>query len=214
MKQKIIKILQNTYNAKWIMLHWSRARWTHHNSSDWDLLVFTDQVVKESWGEICDWFDLDIKVIQLPVDGVEEFIDKYPQSCQTMEVLIDTNDELLWKIKERAELRYSKRKKLSIGQKDYMKAHMWRMLSRLDDYIYDEEIFGYHLSSFYIKIIRYYFEYNGRWSQPIKEALRLIEIENPILFEQIKIICDKSCANIVKSDAAKRMVRIILQQRK
>ena len=183
MQNQIIKYLQNEYNAKAILLHGSRARGNPHNQSDWDLLVFTDEITKESSGVKFENVDLDIKIIKLPILNMDKFIGSYPQSLQCINLLLDTDDGIANKILCLAKDKYSKTPGITGEQKNNIENHCERMLNRLKDYKNNPQIFYYHLSSFYVKTVKYWFEYKDSWSQPIAEALTIIQKEDKNFYE-------------------------------
>jgi len=212
MEDQIIKYLQKKYNAKAIILHGSRARGNPHKHSDWDLLVFTDKIIKEAGGAKLGKEDLDIKVIQLPVTDVEKFISEWPQSCQTTKVLLDTDEKLGSRIHKSAEKKFAKKQGISKQRAEYIRSHFDRMLTRLVDFENDPEVFFYHLASFYLKTVRYWFEYQSRWSQPIREALTIIEKEDQTFAKAVKTITDNSKTNKEKIVAAEIMTNAVLSK--
>ncbi|MFC1616491.1 nucleotidyltransferase domain-containing protein [Patescibacteria group bacterium] len=212
MKTKIIKFLQKEYNAQAILLHGSRARGNPHKQSDWDLLVFTDQITKGNGGDKLNDQNLDIKVVQLPIPDMDKFISGYPQSLQFIEILLDTDDGIASKILKLSRQKYKKGPGTTTQQKEYIENHFDRMITRLIDFKDNPQIFFYHLSSFYIKTIRYWFEYQNRWSQPISEALEIIKKEDNEFMDAINIISDKNSSIDDKIKAAEKMISIILKK--
>ena len=188
MKEQIVKYLIENFSAEVILLHGSRARETADENSDWDLLVFIKNISQESLGIKYLEQNLDIKFVEFSVLNIENFLDDYPQSTQKCSVLHDSEDQLGARILSAAVEKYSLSKPMSVQEKEHIKAHLERMIQRLKNAQNNNILFGYHLSSFYIKSIRYWFEYKDRWSQPIREALIIIEGEDPDFYEAICIL--------------------------
>ena len=143
---------------------------------------------------------------------MDKFISSYPQSLQCIELLLDADDGVANKILSIAKRKYDKAPGITEEQKDYIRNHFDRMLTRLIDYKSEPQIFFYHLSSFYIKAIRYWFEYQNRWSQPIAEALKIIEREDKIFMNGIKTIIDENKTIDEKISAAEKMINSILKK--
>jgi predicted nucleotidyltransferase len=210
LEDKIIEYLQKEYNAKGILLHGSRARGIPHEQSDWDLLVFTDKVTKGNSGVELDNQDLDIKIVELPILDMDKFVSDYAYSLLSVRVLFDTDDGLLKRVVGFAEKKNGKGPGITNEQKEAISNHFDRMLSRLVDFKDEPQIFFYHLSAFYFKTFRYWFEYQDRWSRPIVEAIKIIEKEDEAFMDGVKIISDGDSKPEEKISAAKKMISAVL----
>ncbi len=212
MKKIIIEYLKKKYNAKAILLHGSRARGNPHNQSDWDLLVFTDKIIKGSGGIKLNKEDLDIKVIKIPILDINTFISSYLLYLQCTEILQDTKDGVLNEILGVAKEKISKGPGTTKEEKDAINNHFDRMLVRLEDFRDNPPIFFYHLSSFYKKTIKYWFKYQNRWSQPIVKAIKIFEKEDKDFLDGIKTIINEDKTINERINAAKKMVNTILKK--
>ncbi len=210
METDIINFLQKEYNAKAILLHGSRARGNPHKQSDWDLLVLTDEIIRRDGGAKLNNEDLDIKVVKLPILDMDKFISGYPQTLQCIKVFLDSDDGIATRILELAKSKYEKGPGTTEERKNYTRHHFDRMLTRLVDFKDNPQVFTYHLSSFYIKSIRYWFEYQNRWSQPICEALKIIEKEDVAFMNGLYTISDQTSTAGEKIAAAERMIQSVL----
>ena len=213
MQNKIIEYLKEEYNAKAILLHGSRARGNPHKQSDWDLLVFTDEIIKGNGGAKLDNEDLDIKVVKLPILDMDKFLSSYPLSLQTTKLLLDTDEGIANKIIDITKEKYNKGPGITEERKGYINSHFERMLSRLINLKNNPQMFFYHLSQFYVKTIRYWFEYQNRWSQPIAEALKIMEKEDQVFMNGVNTISDESKSMDEKINAAEKMVNAILEKK-
>jgi len=72
-------------------------------------------------------------------------------------------------------------------------------------------IFFYHISNFYVKIIKYWCESRKIWSQPIFEAEKKIKKNEKIFWENLKKIANSREKIAEKILAAKKLTKIILQ---
>ena len=201
MESEIITYLQQEFEAEAIALHGSRSRGTEHPSSDWDLLVFTKSKTVFSQGIIFQKQDLDIKVIHLPFTNIQEFINAYPQSTQSFRILLDTANKILKRIQSSVLKQQISEPGITDTRKKYIQDHFRRMINRLENSQPDAVLFQYHLASFYTKSINYYFEYQGKRTQPIRVALEIIKKESPLFSSSLEKIAKQptTCTSVIEN---------------
>ncbi len=200
-EQKILEHLQQKYHPVAIILHGSRATQKNRENSDWDLYVFTKMTI-EGVAEQFEGQSLDVHVIYLPLDGYD-FIDLFGSTLVNAKILFDSNDFAKKLIVEARDI-YVQGRMLTGMEFSNRKNYMFRLLQRLQGTTDKPLEFFYRLGSFYEIAVRYWFEIQGRWSQPIYEALPTIQREDNEYFAWL-IMLTENIPEVAKTIVAEKM---------
>ncbi len=200
-EQKILTHLQDKYNPEVVILHGSRAAQKNRENSDWDLYVFTKTTI-EGVSEEFAGQSLDVHVVYLPLDGYD-FIDLFGTTLVNAKILLDT-DNFAKKLIEEAKEIYVQGRILTNAEFSNRKNYIFRLLQKLKGTVNKPLEFFYRLGSFYEIAVRYWFEVQGKWSQPIYEALPTIQSEDSEYFGWL-VMLSQNISEEIKMDVAQKI---------
>jgi hypothetical protein len=176
--QTFTAYLKSKYNPKAIILHGSRLGKNAFASSDHDIAIITntpDHVSPEEYeGCLLDVFGI------RPNESVLMAGNTPIWPC---EIIFDDLDKLGLQLLQRTRDAYmAGPQPLTEEELENRKNYTKRLLQRLENRGEDPLIRYYYLSDLYDRIIRYWFETRGQWTQPIYMALPNIVEEDSVFY--------------------------------
>ena len=188
LEQEIVNHLKDKFNPEAIVLVGSRANGEETENSDWDLVLY---VTKEH-SEASEYFKgqfLDIEFIQLPVISKDHILQTSFAPDTRMKILLDTQHKSMEMIVARTLKKYEEGPKpLTEEERDKRQRRIRRLIEKIESRPDDEGYVFTYVGAVYEFGIRYWFELQQKWSQPIYKALPYIKEHDPETYKLLKTI--------------------------
>jgi hypothetical protein len=180
--EDLVGYLTEKYHPKAIILHGSRARGDALDESDYDLALITDMpdlIKPESWNGCA-----------LDLDGVSP-TEKILKAGQTpiwpCLVLIDDVDGLGERLAKRTHEAFEKGPlPLTREELENRRNFSNRLLQRIQGRGADPLVRFYYLGNFYDRILRYWCEFNQKWTMSVYLLLSFIAKEDPAFYQYLQ----------------------------
>lgn len=210
LETKITEYIKAKYKPTAIILFGSRTLGMKNPQSDWDLFVFVEEKVNESYS-VVDGEYLDLSFIVLQPFNEEFMVKTFGNVIGTFglpngaKLLFDSNNVGKNCLDKIAEM-YARGRNLNERQISDRINFLSRRVSKIEYNLDDKNIFFYHLGFIFEKAIQYWFEVkHNKWTPAPKIALKEIKNTDPGYYEWLDKLSSEESRE-VKLKAAKSIV--------
>lgn len=192
LEQEIISHLKEKFNPEAIVLVGSRANGEETASSDWDFVLYSPKEYLASSEYFKDQF-LDIEFIKLPIVSDEHILQTSFAPDTRMKILLDTPHKSMERIVKRTLKKYEEGPKpLTEEEREKRRLRIDRLIQKIESRPDDEGYVFTFVGAIYEFGIRYWFELQQKWSQPIYKALPYIKEHDTETYKLLETIHGKT----------------------
>jgi len=189
-EQELTQYLVEKYDPIGIILFGSRATEDHPSNTDWDLFVFTDKTENdvEDFAEYHGWNNEFLEVTPLSFDEVDQqfILETATHPVRDMKILYDNSDGTIAQIIERTRNAYEAGPSaLTDRKRDLYRKILTKYIRKAQARSEQPEVVFFATSQFFISAVRYWFELQQMWPQPIHEAMPIIEENDPSFVQDL-----------------------------